>query len=95
MGRDHSPHPQVQEGDGGKEGEEGWEAPARDRIGGQASKAKHWTPLKLVTKGGSLAPAWCPAQVLGAVGPLVPEATSSEPGHRKGLKRKGWVGLTC
>lgn len=65
-------------------------------LGDKQAKRKHWTPLKLVTKGGSsLAPAWCPPQCSGAVVPLVPGATSSEPGHRGGLERKGWVGLTC
>lgn len=64
-------------------------------LGGQASKAKHWTPLKPVTEGGSLAPAWCPVPVSRVVVPWVPRATSSKPGHLRDLKRKGRKGFTC
>lgn len=69
--------------------------PSLGRDGGQASKAKHWTLLKLVTQGGSPAPAWCPTPAFRGGCPLGARATVSEPGHGEGLKGKGWAGLTC
>lgn len=81
-------------GDDGEGGRVRLGSPGSGQDGGQASKAKHWTPLKLVTER-QPGLGMVPAPAFGVVVPLVPGATFSEPGHRRGLKRKGLAGLTC
>lgn len=79
---------------GGRESKAG--RPRLGRDGGQASKAKHWTLLKLVTEKGQPGPGLMPhlsvqgSCPLGALGPPSPSQVTS-----KGLKGKGWAGLTC
>lgn len=70
-------------------------APAQDRMGtSKQSKTLDSTEAG-DRKGVAPGPSMVPAPVFRADGPLVPRATFSEPGHHRGLKGQGWVGLTC
>lgn len=65
--RGHCPHPQAEGGGGGRvtgRRESKVRRPGWGQDGG-ASKAKHWTPRKLVTLRGRPAAAWRPAQPWG------------------------------